>query len=335
MDFAIPWPLRVLFKYIPQTLWRCRADIMDLREATFSFIKNTECRFSHFLRNISTDMMKKQLPDRPDMWEKLTPNYPPGCKRVLPSDDYFRTLARDNVSLQTKRIEKITEKGIRLKGGDEEEFDLIVLATGFRSLDFMHPIKVIGGDGRSLSDIWKDGARALYGVTVESMPNFGMLYGPNTNLGHNSIILMIEAQARYISVLVDAVLQARSKGKSLTIIPRPERVEEFNVELQAALKSTAFAHPSCNSWYKTDEGLITNNWSGTVVDYQKLLSKICWNDFDLSGKGAEGLASSKIIGRVVEETYLSYKTLGLTAVSVLAIAGGLAMKAQRRVPGLR
>jgi hypothetical protein len=289
---------------------------------------------SKFLRKISLDSMKSQLPNRPDLWEKITPNYPPGCKRIIVSDDYFPAFARDNVTLQTDPIEQITENGISVDGV-EAKYDLIILATGFRTVEFMHPIKVYGSEGRSLSSIWKTGARALYGVTIESLPNFAMLYGPNTNLGHNSIILMIESQARYITALIKAVLRARQQGKSLAIMPDRGRLEAFNAEIQKALSTTSFAHPACKSWYKTDDGLVTNNWSGTVVDYQKLLSKVDWDDFTLSGDGATGLGSATYLGRVREETLVSYKSLGLTIVSLLAVLAVLALKNPHGLPRVK
>jgi cation diffusion facilitator CzcD-associated flavoprotein CzcO len=87
------------------------------------------------------------------------------------------------VDLETRRIERITSKGIEIEGAGEQEYDLIVLATGFKTVDFMYPIQVYGTKSRSVADIWKDGAKAYYGVTVEDLPNFGMFYGPNTNLG--------------------------------------------------------------------------------------------------------------------------------------------------------
>ncbi|PGH15402.1 hypothetical protein AJ80_05586 [Polytolypa hystricis UAMH7299] len=333
LDIPVWKPVRAMFKYLPPVRWRFRATIMDFREVTYSAVTNQESTMANFIRNESLKMMKRQLPNQPELWEKVTPDYPVGCKRILLSDNYFPTLARKNVTLETGHIERITEKGI-VVDSVETEYDLIVLATGFRTVEFMHPIKVYGTNGRSLSDIWSktQGARALYGVTVESLPNFGMLYGPNTNLGHNSIILMIEAQARYIYAMISAVLRARQQGQSLAITPKPSRVEGFNAEMQEVLKSTSFAHPNCSSWYKTEEGLITNNWSGTVVDYQKLLSKLDWNDFDLAGYGSTNLgAKTTHLGRVREESMVGYKTLGV-AVSVLAVAGGIAMKAPHLLP---
>jgi hypothetical protein len=198
----------------------------------------------------------------------------------------------------------------------------------------MHPIKITGSAGRSLADIWSGGAKAMYAMVVESLPNFAMLYGPNGNLGHNSIILMIEAQSRYINALIKEVLRAKTEGRSLTITPKPERVEEYNKTIQKVLQNSSFADPNCMSWYKDEKtGLITNNWSGTVVDYQKMLSKVDWSDYNLSGNGAEGLGEGKTtnIGRVVEETTVSYRTMGFTAVSLLAVAGGIALRHSGRL----
>jgi hypothetical protein len=259
-----------------------------------------------------------------------------GCKRVIVSEDYFAVFNRPNVSLETGKISKVTDRGIEIDGA-ETEYDLIVYATGFRSVEFMHPMKITGPGGRSLSDIWSGGAKAMYAVVVEGLPNFAMLYGPNGNLGHNSIILMIEAQSRYISALVREVLRAKTDGESLTVTPKKERVDAYNRTIQTVLQKSSFADPNCTSWYKDDtSGLITNNWSGTVLDYQKMLSKVDWSDYDLGGTAAAGLGGGKVttIGRVVEETTVSYRTMALTALSLLAVAGGLALGSSGRL-GLR
>jgi hypothetical protein len=309
--------------------------MMDFRENFLSAVTEPGSEYANDLETYCVEMMKKQLSHRPELWEKLTPRYPVGCKRVIISDDFYPAIGRENATLETRQIDSFNEKGVLLNDGSELELDAVILATGFRTVDFMHPIKVIGREGRGLSAIWKGAPRALYGVTVESLPNFGMLYGPNTNLGHNSIILMIEAQARYIHALVDTVLRARSRDGQFRIEPRPERVEQFNTDMQEILKSSSYASTACNSWYKTAEGLVTNNWSRTVVEYQKLLSAIQWDDYIISGNGAPNLRSHKRIGRVVEETYLSYKTLGLTVAGLLAIVGGLVLGAPRQFATLR
>ncbi|KAK2734966.1 hypothetical protein FQN57_001401 [Myotisia sp. PD_48] len=334
-DIPISTATRAVFKYVPAALSRFRASIMDEREANYPIVSNPDSALSEATRAISLQLMNAQLPNRPELRAKLTPNYPPGCKRIIRSDDFFPTLARDDVTLETGRIDRITEKGI-IVDGVEQEFDLIVLATGFKTVEFMHPIKVYGDGGKPLSELWTQGARALYGITVESLPNFAMLYGPNTNLGHNSIILMIEAQARYILGLINAVMQSTTRGgPTLKITPKVEVLDKFNEDLQELLSRSAFAHPNCSSWYKTEEGLVTNNWSKTVIDYQKLLSKVDWSDFNLSGAGATEFRPVTNLGRVREETLVGYKEVGLTLAGIAAIVGCLAFKAPHLFPQLR
>ncbi|OCT44178.1 flavin-binding monooxygenase [Cladophialophora carrionii] len=333
LDSSIPPWKRSLYKYVPLIRHRKRADMMDYRESFHAAVFDNASATAQFMEQVSKDHMHAQLPDRPDLWEKLQPQYSIGCKRVIISDDYFPVFLRDNVKLETGKIEKITATGI-VTDGKEEEYDVIVMATGFRTVEFMHPIDITGSAGRTLSSIWKEGGQALYGVTVESLPNFAMLYGPNTNLGHNSIILMIEAQSKYINALIKEVIEARRNGRSLVIQPKAKRLQEYNDEIQSELERSSFADPNCNSWYKVKEsGKITNNWSRTVVDYQKLLSSVNWSDYDLSGSGAEKLASQNptYIGRVVEESQVSYKTMGLAALSFAAV--GIAAALRQRQAG--
>ncbi|KAJ5985346.1 hypothetical protein N7522_012542 [Penicillium canescens] len=322
---------RALFKYLPPLHWRKRALQMDFRESFHAVIKDDNSPFAQMIRDMSTASMKGQLATKPELWEKLVPDYAPGCKRIIITDDYYPTLARDNVELETRPITHITETGIEIEGFDEQEYDLIVLATGFRTVEFMHPIQIYGANGRPLQDIWKDGAVAYNGVTVEDLPNFGMFYGPNTNLGHNSIVLMIEAQSRYLNGIVGEVIRARQQGKTLSLKPKLAVLKSFNEKLQTALRNTSFADPNCNSWYKRDDGVITNNWSGTVIDYQLNLSKVEWQDYvvDGTGKGdVEGKAATKL-GRVREETLLSDTSLLMVgAVSLLSAVGYFAARSK-------
>ncbi len=244
--------------------------MMDFREGFYDAVFDNSSTTAQLLQTQAKEHMRAQLPGRPDLWEKLEPKYSIGCKRVIITDDYLPVFLRDNVKLETGKIDRITANGI-VTDGHEEDYDLIILATGFRTVEFMHPMNVTGTGGRTLQDIWNEGGQALYGVTVESLPNFGMLYGPNTNLGHNSIILMIEAQSKYINTLIKEVLAARSRGETLVILPNAKRLKEFNDEIQRELEKSSFADPNCNSWYKVSEnGRITNNWSRTVVEYQKV-----------------------------------------------------------------
>lgn len=140
---------------------------------------------------------------------------------------------------------------------------------------------------------------------------------------------MIEAQSRYITALIAPVLEARRRGKSLSLRPKKDRVDEYNAEIQKILANSSFADPNCNSWYKRkDTGLITNNWSGTVIEYQERLSKVRWDDYEVEGDGTEVLEGKEetSIGRVVEETRVSDAMLAVLGAAGMAVvaAGWLA-----------
>jgi hypothetical protein len=332
---------RAVYRYLPPIRWRTRAYMMDLRESFYDAVTEGSSTSAELIRTSCLDQMKQQIPEHLDLWEKLTPDYSPGCKRVIISDDYYPAIASPKTTLETNSIRRITETGIEMTDGTHHDHDLIVLATGFRTVEFLHPIKITGANSRPLSEIWSSGASALYGTTVPSLPNFGMFYGPNTNLGHNSIILMIEAQSRYLNGLVSAVLDARSRGERIGLMPKQRRTDEFNDKIQEILKNSSFADPKCASWYKNKEGRITNNWSGTVVEYQKVLEQVDWEDFETTADGmerrdsvigdegvAKGLSASRVVfgtgreatkvGRVREETVVSNTVLMLGGVGAVA-----------------
>ena len=262
---------RNLLKWLPYLRRQKRSQMMNDRESSYQAVVKPAPSTRQQFEALCIDHMRKQLPERPDLWAKFTPNYTPGCKRVVMSDDFYPAFLRDNVKLEGRKITKVTTGGIEVEDGTDTEFDLIILATGFRTIDFMHPIVVTGAEGRSLAEIWKTGPEALNGIAVESMPNFAMMYGPNTNLSHNSIILMIEAQSRYICALIKKVTDGGAADRRVIIQPRVQKVKDYNINLQADLSKTNYADPNCNSWYKiSDTGKVVNNWSRTVVEYQEV-----------------------------------------------------------------
>lgn len=327
LDAPISSFTRSLFRYIPPLMWRKRALQMDYRESFYHIIGDSTSIGADEIRRLNREMLDAAFPHDDEMKRKLSPNYNPGCKRIIISDDYYPTLALPHVSLITEKIATITATGIKTEAGEANDYDLIVLATGFETLDFMHPISMRGRNDTALSQVWSHGAKALYGITVSQMPNFAMLYGPNTNLGHNSIILMIEAQSRYINALLAPVLQARRQGQSLALRPKSSRMDEYNTSLQSELSASAFADPKCNSWYKTGEGLITNNWSKNVVDYQNMIAEVHWSDYEIEGDGKEVLGAKErtSIGRVREETLVASNgvlgAIGVVGVAVVVVAG--------------
>lgn len=194
----------------------------------------------------------------------------------------------------------MVSSGITLKAGVTYDVDILMLATGFKAENFLSEISVIGPDGITLQDLWKSTLTTFLGVTP-ALPNFAILYGPNTNLGHNPIMLMIEPQSCFIIGLVAPVLEARKKGKALRIRPRKN---DYNDEIQARPIETTFASNLCRSWHKNADGTVTNNWFGTVIEYQQRLSKIRWSDFELesdTNMGGSLCVGETALGRVEEE----------------------------------
>ncbi|MBM4336262.1 MAG: NAD(P)/FAD-dependent oxidoreductase [Deltaproteobacteria bacterium] len=205
--------------------------------------------------------LEASVPD-PKLRALLTPDYRVGCKRILIDDDFYPALSRPNVSVEPSGIARITRDGIETKDGAIHPADVIVLATGFETTTFLAPIEIAGRGGRTLADAWDGGAEAHLGICVSGFPNFFMMYGPNTNLGHNSIIFMIEAQVRYAVRCIRALAEKRLRLLDV----RPEAQQRFNAGLQRELEKTAWA-AGCRSWYKTASGKITNNWSSSTLAY--------------------------------------------------------------------
>jgi len=199
----------------------------------------------------------------PRLREKCIPRYVMGCKRVLFSNDWYPTLNRPNVDLVTDPIERIVSGGVVTADGVTRQGDVIIYGTGFRTLDFLAPMAVTGLGGRRLEDCWREGAEAYLGISVSGFPNFFMLYGPNTNLGGNSIIYMLEGQIGYVA----CALRALDTEGLDWIDVRPEVQRSFNAWVGAASRTTVW-ESGCRSWYTTASGRNTNNWPDHTFLYR-------------------------------------------------------------------
>ena len=209
------------------------------------------------------ELLETQVPDGP-LRELLTPDYAFGCKRVLISDDYYPALGRDNVELVTERITRIEPEGIRTADGRRHDVDVIVHATGFQPLDRTGGVEIVGKDLRSLREVWKEGPQAYLGMAVSGFPNMFMLYGPNTNVGHHSILFMVENQIAYVLQALRAL--DAEPARRLDVDPEVQR--SYNEELQRELAKTAFS-AGCASWYKTADGRVVNNWPSDLRTYRE------------------------------------------------------------------
>ncbi|SFB20532.1 Predicted flavoprotein CzcO associated with the cation diffusion facilitator CzcD [Amycolatopsis marina] len=206
--------------------------------------------------------LRSQVSD-PRLRDALTPDYEIGCKRVLFSNDYLPAIARPNVDLVTAPVSEITENGVRAADGTEYPVDVIIYGTGFRTDDLLDSVDVTGLGGITLSSTWDKGARAYLGITVPRFPNLFLVYGPNTNLGGNSIIYMLESQARYIR---DAVRGLREHpGRYVDVLPESER--HWDAEVQDRLARSVWTR--CSSWYRNAHGRVVANWPGRTAEYRR------------------------------------------------------------------
>ena len=248
------------FKAEPSAMEKVRSEIFGMAEARLAAKRAGTLPVEEV--PIPLAHLHAQVAD-PALRAKLTPDYEIGCKRVLISNDFYPALTRPNVELVTEGITRMTPQGVVDAAGRLHEADVVIYATGFETKSFAGETAITGLGGVSLADAWKDGPEAYLGIAVSGFPNLFMLYGPNTNLGHNSIIYMIEAQVGY-------VLQALAIGRPLSV--RPEVMARYNEELQQQLAHTPWAG-ACTSWYKTADGKILNNWPDTAEAYANAVAE--------------------------------------------------------------
>ncbi|RQQ58901.1 alpha/beta hydrolase fold domain-containing protein [Burkholderia stagnalis] len=208
-------------------------------------------------------LLARQVPDAA-LRERLTPDYPIGCKRILLSSDYLAAIARPNVELVTQGIRRVTEHGIETADGTHHPVDAIVYGTGFAATEFLSPMRITGRGGLDLNDAWRRGAQAYLGMTVPGFPNFFMLYGPNTNLGHNSIVYMLESQIAHVMRCVRAMRQAGASAIDVDA----GRYRRYNLHVQQRLAGSVWS--GCKSWYVDASGHNSTNWPGFTLTYRWL-----------------------------------------------------------------
>ncbi len=208
----------------------------------------------------SAAFMRWQLKD-PALREKVWPDYTFGCKRILFSSNFLPALERPNVQLVTEPISALCPEGVLTTDGVLHQIDTLIYATGFKTNDFMLPMRVSGAGGRLLSQAWSGGAHAHLGMTVPGFPSLFFMYGPNTNTSGGSIIVYHEAQAGYIRQALELLRRRRAAGLEV----RPEVEAASDRALQARFAGTAWT--GCDSWYRDDSGRIVANWPGYMREY--------------------------------------------------------------------
>lgn len=232
-------------------------------------------RWLRVLTSVWRRYMHAQVHD-PELRRRCEPDYVMGCKRILFSNEWYSTLARREVELVTEPVAAVTDTGVRTASGAAYDVDAIVYGTGFATHDLLAPMAIAGRGGELLHDRWSAGAEAYLGMVVPGFPNLFLLYGPNTNLGSNSIIFMLESQIGYVLQALGAM---EAEGID-TLDVRPEVHREFVGWVEATSRRTAWTS-GCHSWYTTADGRNTNNWPSFTFLYRHRLRRFELLDYDV------------------------------------------------------
>ena len=280
-DHAMPSWARTLFKRVPGTQRLYRNALYWLLEArAIGFNGHPAIMKAGEL--IAKRNIAKGIKD-PALRKKVTPDYTMGCKRVLISNDYYPALSRPNVEVNTAGIKEVKAHSIVDSAGVEHEVDAIVYGTGFKVTDALEYLDITGVDGRDLAKEWAvEGMRTHKGITVSGFPNLFFLLGPNTALGHNSVVFMIESQSRYV---VDAIKLADSRDAAALDV-RPGVQDKFQQDIQDKLVKGVWTQGGCKSWYLDAKGVNRTIWPGFTWRYWLQTRKVDPADYELSGRAS-------------------------------------------------
>ena len=259
---------KALFRHVPGAQRAVRAGVYATLEGRVPAF----AKFPALLKLVELQgkqNIAKAIKD-PELRAAVTPDYRAGCKRILVSNKWYPAIASDNVDLITSGIAEIRPNSIVDKDGVEREIDVLVIATGFHVTDQPIAGHITGKGGRTLAEVWSEkGMRAYKGTTIHGFPNLFQIVGPNTALGHSSIIFIIESQVRYI---VDAARTLRREGLA-AVEPTIEAQDAWNDEVQRKMQPTVWLTGGCASWYVDEFGNNTTLWPGQTFSFRNHLSR--------------------------------------------------------------
>lgn len=271
---------RWIFARIPfaKKLYRTRLWLRS--ESNISVIEHGSAKTREFTA-IALDLLEKTVGDR-ELRRKLTPDHPMGCKRLVFSSDYLPALTQPNVEVLTSPARCLRARSLVTEDGTEREVDVVVCATGYAAADYLGELDVTGEPGEcgaTLREVWQDGAHAYLGMAVPGFPNFFMLYGPNTNVGSNSVIFMLEAQARYI---VRALKYMRRKGKTYIAV-RPSALAEFVGRIDEWMTGTVWT-TQCSNYFRAANGRVVTQWPRSARSFWEMTRRFNAADYSFESR---------------------------------------------------
>ena len=285
-DAAISEKWRKRFRNVPGATWAFRQFLFfSLEWRVLAFLGNLRVR--KYFDGIARRHL--ELIKDPKLRAALTPNYEIGCKRILLSDDFFPALNQPHVELVTEKIAEVRGNSVVTCDGVERPADVLIFGTGFRVTEPLIGMRLFGRGGVEIHDAWRDGMSAYLGVSVNGFPNFFILLGPNTGLGHNSVVLMIEAQVQYVM----RCLKLMRRRRMAVMEVRPVTQRDFAVKTRDRLSRTVWQAGGCRSWYQDSRtGENTTLWPGSVIGYKRAMRSVAAGKYEWSsvrqGNGAPG-----------------------------------------------
>ncbi len=288
---------RALYARLPLTQKLSRLKTYLFFESLVSVFTSQASRRSALMRKGGTEFLRAQIPDEA-LRQKLTPQFDPGCKRLLLSDDYYPAVNQPNVELVTSPVAALGPSVVVDEQGTIREADIVIMGTGFDAAEPPYAKRLVGRDGARLSDVWADGVEAYVGSTVAGFPNLFMIIGPNSTLAHNSMIYMIESHIHYVC---DALDYLARPGVG-TVEVRPDVQRRYNEGLQKRFARTVWVRGGCTSWYLDHRGRNTTLWPRSTRAFRKVTQHFHPGDYEVRGHGraAAALKRSRLAPTAVD-----------------------------------
>jgi cation diffusion facilitator CzcD-associated flavoprotein CzcO len=284
-DHPVAHRMRAIYRRLPALQKLSRAGIYALRES-LAFGITRDRRWLKATELNARLHLRRQVPD-PELRRRLTPDYEIFCKRIILSNCWYPALQAPNVDLVSSGVQEIREWSVVDGDGVEREIDTLIFATGFKPAELPIAERIRGRDGSSLAELWQGSPQAYLGTTVASFPNLLFFYGPNLNLGHSSIVYMLESQIAYA---LDALRTMRLRGAAEFEV-RPEVQAAYNDEVQERLAETVWNTGGCGSWYIDRNGRNSIQWPGFTFEYRRRTRRFDAESYRLSAPVGEPAAA--------------------------------------------
>jgi 4-hydroxyacetophenone monooxygenase len=283
----VPEAVRFLLREVPHYQWLYRLRLSWIFDSQVHEALQKDPEWEHPERSINatneghrevfTRYIKDQLSDRPDLIDKVTPSFPPFGKRMLLDNGWYKALKKPHVTLVDEGVASVDGKRVRGVSGEEHEVDVLIVATGYDVARFLSPVEVVGRGGITIREAWDDDdSRAYLGTVVPRFPNFFMLYGPNTALGHGgSFIFTVECQIDYVL----SALRQMAQHSLREIECRSDVYDAYNVKIQAMHQKMIWSHPGMSTYFRNSRGRIVTNSPWRLLDFWNLTREVDPADF--------------------------------------------------------